>query len=393
MDAEVFLSGVPAGESFWGKDSSESSYFGTFYQSSVSENLRFLIQRRNKGVKTYYYYNYLRYNNIVANDGRGGSYFGLTLRLDIYCKDFMAIYRDLDRIFHLYILGDILEDHQSNYQYSIATFSGINVNEKMDKIRHNVLASFKEFVSVQHSAEVFSNLSESNFVSSDGLRQINIYEATQDVVEAQIVQNGKVALSPLYPMGKTAREMNDLNKQLDEKGQQLNKASHDNRTLRSNYDKLSADYDKLSAENKDLKKILNSQKANGDKMASTLGLNGDENSHDSRKFTMGGQYRKKKIPFSFLTFLVSFLSLLFIFSLVWKENRIEEKIQGLEQTEQSQELNIEEKSFSDDPTDDSQMSSDQTMTKESQNGEKLQEGDKLKMHEQGKRHTIEYPAR
>lgn len=268
----------------------------------------------------------------------------------------------------------------------------------MDKIRHHVLASFQEFVSVQHSAEVFSKLSESNFVSSDGLRQINIYEATQDDVEKQIIHSGKVALSPYYAMEKTAREMNDLNKQLNEKGQQLNKASQDNRNLRSkndelnaNYDKLSADYDKLSAENKDLKKILNSQKASGDKMASTLGLNGDENSHDSRKFTMGGQCRKN--PFSFLTFLVSFLSLLFIFSLVWKENRIEEKIQGLEQTEQSQEPDIEEKSFSDDPTDDSQMSSDQPMTKESQNGEKVQEGDTLKMHEQGKRHTIEYPAK
>ena len=42
--------------------------------------------------QAYAYYSYLRYKNMIGAGGRPGSYFGLTLRLDMYYQDVMLIY-------------------------------------------------------------------------------------------------------------------------------------------------------------------------------------------------------------------------------------------------------------------------------------------------------------
>ena len=114
MEVELFVHGVPSGEGFWGKEE-DRNYFGTFYDHS-SDEVKFLIQTRALKGKPYCYYNYLVYKtvgsqapNIVANDGRDGSYFGITLRLDAYCKDIVNMYRILDTVFNVYVMGNLLK--------------------------------------------------------------------------------------------------------------------------------------------------------------------------------------------------------------------------------------------------------------------------------------------
>ena len=46
MNVEIFVHGVPYGESFWGKDNDDRDYFGVFYDQSCSDRVKFFIQTR-----------------------------------------------------------------------------------------------------------------------------------------------------------------------------------------------------------------------------------------------------------------------------------------------------------------------------------------------------------
>ena len=85
------ISGVPKGESIWAPDE-EKAFLGTLYSKSTVK-FRFDVRLRNNGKENYAYYQYLVYNVISDVDGRPGSYFGLTLRLDKYCSDYYLLYR------------------------------------------------------------------------------------------------------------------------------------------------------------------------------------------------------------------------------------------------------------------------------------------------------------
>lgn len=132
MDIEIFVHGVPNGQSFWGKEE-DRNYFGNFYGQSCSDVVKYLIQTRSSNGKTYCYYNYLIYKNVIGSDGREGSYFGLSIRFDAYCKDFIGIYKILDTVFSAYVLNKILKTQNGNYKYVITDF--VSASEIMSNIK------------------------------------------------------------------------------------------------------------------------------------------------------------------------------------------------------------------------------------------------------------------
>lgn len=50
MDIEIFVHGVPNGQSFWGKEE-DRNYFGNFYGQSNSDAVKYLIQTRSSMVR------------------------------------------------------------------------------------------------------------------------------------------------------------------------------------------------------------------------------------------------------------------------------------------------------------------------------------------------------
>ena len=144
MNIEIFVHGVPYGESFLGKDNDDRNYFGAFYNQSCSDEVKFFIQTRSYKGKIYCYYNYLVYKDVIANDGRSGSYFGLSIRLDAYCKDFMSIYKMLDTVFSAYVLNKILKVNKGKYTYLISNFkSELDI---MESIYDETLRLFKSML-------------------------------------------------------------------------------------------------------------------------------------------------------------------------------------------------------------------------------------------------------
>ena len=218
MDVELFVHGVPSGEGFWGKEE-DRNYFGTFYDHS-SDEVKFLIQTRALKGKPYCYYNYLVYKtagspapNVVANDGRDGSYFGLSLRLDAYCKDFVNMYRILDTVYNVYVIGTLLKMEKTKLKYTTPDFA--SVVDTLKTIENVTL----QLIQKAFSVESFTKL-DGFAVSGNNYSTYNLYDCTMDKVMAVIKQYGKVAISPYYQTNKEATLQQQCNAQIQSIQQQ-----------------------------------------------------------------------------------------------------------------------------------------------------------------------------
>lgn len=214
MDVEIFVHGVPNGESFWGKNE-DRNYFGNFYDQSCSDPVRFLIQTRHSNGKAYCYYNYLVYKNVIGNDGREGSYFGLSIRFDAYCKNYMGIYKVLDTIFTAYVLNKILKNQNGKLKYAIRDFAS---SAEMKNIENATL----QLIQLALTNDSFCSL-KGFVVGGANLPTGNLYEAAPNEIESFISQYGRIALSPYYM---TARE-SAMTKQYDYKLQQMTQQYED----------------------------------------------------------------------------------------------------------------------------------------------------------------------
>lgn len=196
MEVELFVHGVPSGEGFWG-EKEDRNYFGSFYNGST-DAVKFLVQTRKLKDKAYCYYNYLVYRtpdsptpNVAGNDGRDGSYFGLSLRFDAYCKDIQTMYRILDMVFNICVMGTILRMDRKKLKYKIADFSmASTVITNMEKLTFDL-------VKRAFSADCFMPLTDFPLNGTNG-PSINLYDCTADNVTQAMKQYGKVAVSPYF---------------------------------------------------------------------------------------------------------------------------------------------------------------------------------------------------
>ena len=197
MDIEIFVHGVPNGQSFWGKEE-DRNYFGNFYGQNNSDAVKYLIQTRSSNGKTYCYYNYLVYQKVIGSDGREGSYFGLSIRFDAYCKDFIGIYKILDTVFTAHVLNKVLKVQNGSYKYIIADF--VSASEIMDNIKDAIWQLLQSTLTNDSICSLGSFT-----IGGRDLPTGNLYEITANDVEATVKKYGKIALSPYYP---TVREKN-----------------------------------------------------------------------------------------------------------------------------------------------------------------------------------------
>lgn len=256
MDIEIFVHGVPNGQSFWGKEE-DRNYFGNFYGQNSSDAVKYLIQTRSSNGKTYCYYNYLVYQNVIGSDGREGSYFGLTVRFDAYCKDFIGIYKILDSVFTVHVLNKILKVQNGNYKYIIADF--VSASVLMDNINKAIWQLLESTLTNEGVCSLGSFA-----IGGGSLPTSNLYEITANDVEATVKKYGKIALSPYYP---TVREK-DMAQQYDSKLQsvkqqyedrynaEINAKEETNRSLNNSLTSVKKECAKLQKEIADRDKII-----------------------------------------------------------------------------------------------------------------------------------------
>ena len=225
MEVKLMISGVPKGESFLAPDE-ERAFLGTLYSKSKAK-FRFDIRLRNNGKGSYVYYQYLVYNVVNDVDGRPGSYFGLTLRLDKYCSDYRSIYNVLDMIFRKNVVGNLLSESNNCYIYTCYSFE--KSEETVKRLENNILSMLGLILSGKDIAPL-KNVSEAYETYN-----INFGEATDELIRSTLDKNKicslseeyesksvKKAISNAYEEGARSRqkeidELNATNKELQSK--------------------------------------------------------------------------------------------------------------------------------------------------------------------------------
>lgn len=129
LTIHLFVHGVPAGKKQWGKFCKEDQlYLDQFYQGDIQEECM-KVECRNIAGSPSVFYTFIIGKNINACDGRKGSYFALTLKMNSYYRDIQNIYAILKAAYHKYCMGLLLTDCQNFVKFSIPNFQ--NKNEEL----------------------------------------------------------------------------------------------------------------------------------------------------------------------------------------------------------------------------------------------------------------------
>lgn len=187
MTIDIILAGVPKGEDYWGPKE-DRSYYATFYTGAKNEDSRFLVEVRQSGEKTYCYYNYLKYNTIDS-ETRGGGFFCLALRTDMYCKDVVKVYHFLDIIFNRYILNGILQATPQGLRYQITRF---DTKTQDIQVMQKVMI---DFLQMSLTGNDFAAFDSSFSMKKVPGAEVNFSDCTKENLLAAIKKYASISLS------------------------------------------------------------------------------------------------------------------------------------------------------------------------------------------------------
>ncbi len=191
MKLDIYIHGVPNGQRIW-STGGEDQIINQFYGAGGEEQTKFLAEVRKSGGQNYCYYSLLKYKNVSAENGRAGSYFGLTIKMDMVCTKVETIFHILDMIYGSTILNKFLKKEGERLQYVVGDFKDKESQCKtvVDKVM-NVLGQSVD-------GGDFVNIT-SSMLSGKGTPKVNIAEYTSESAFAIINQNGGIAVSSAYP--------------------------------------------------------------------------------------------------------------------------------------------------------------------------------------------------
>lgn len=187
MTIDIILAGVPKGEDYWGPKE-DRSYYATFYTGAKNEDSRFLVEVRQSGEKPYCYYNYLKYNTIDS-ETRGGGFFCLALRTDMYCKDVVKVYHFLDIIFNRYILNGILQATPQGLRYQITRF---DTKTQDIQVMQKVMI---DFLQMSLTGNDFAAFDSSFSMKKVPGAEVNFSDCTKENLLAAIKKYASISLS------------------------------------------------------------------------------------------------------------------------------------------------------------------------------------------------------
>lgn len=210
-DFKLFVHGVPDGQDIWGGSGADSKYLELFYgrRSSVASQLILEVMQLEGKTNAYYTY-YYNNGKVQANNGRSGSYFALTLRINYYYSDIRNIYNLLEAAFNKYIVGSALEwTNGDGIRYKISNFGQIN----------DVLVELEK--EIEHYLLQFS--SNADFVPINGFKSngqnecgtINLLEAMPDVVAKHVKSTGKISVSPYHSSSSEQQIINKMTAEIN----------------------------------------------------------------------------------------------------------------------------------------------------------------------------------
>lgn len=262
MDLELFIHGVPKGQKIWGRAENDLAYIQNFYTQNTDET-KFLVEIRNTKDKVYCYYSYLKYNNVVASDGRAGSYFGMTLRFDVYCADVVTIYNILDVVYKKHIVGYLLSGENSKNKFLLADFP--QDSSELKEVENCIFSLIR--LSIANTD--FISLQKLQATKDGSSLEVNLLDCTKENILSVMRKCSKVAISPYYPTVKDKNTQKNIKEQIatfektkeneiatlkNSLQQQINQSAIEKNALQQKVNELTSEKEKLTASVSSLEK-------------------------------------------------------------------------------------------------------------------------------------------
>lgn len=252
----IILHGVPDGQKVWSSDPlKQKGYIDAFYQPEpgAPETL-FQVEARVEGNERVCYYHYLKYRDIQAKDGRGGSYFGFTLSTDALCADLPLLFHHMDEVFHTAILNTVLAATPNGYKHLVADYA--ERNNELDTL----VEEFSMWLIKARIKELFGPLPQ-----FPGAKQksvvLNLEDFSADQAVSDVLSKGFIlCLSPDTPRLAYLAEKKQLLDLLEQKDaqreallkQEQEKSRQEVTTLRDKNNELSHEVARLRDNEKQL---------------------------------------------------------------------------------------------------------------------------------------------
>ena len=259
----IILHGVPDGQKVWSSDPlKQKGYIDAFYQPEpgAPETL-FQVEVRVEGNTRVCYYHYLKYRDIQAKDGRGGSYFGFTLSTDALCADLPLLFHHMDEVFHTAILNTVLAATQNGYKHLVSDYA-----ERKNEL-DTLVEEFSMWLKKPRIKELFATLPQ-----FPGAKQksvvLNLEDFSADQAVLNVLSKGFIlCLSPDVPRSAYIAEKKQLQDQLEQKDAECDKRIQQEKkdtekkvsTIRGEKDKLLQQIATLEENKKKLSAKLTAQ--------------------------------------------------------------------------------------------------------------------------------------
>lgn len=268
MNYDVFIHGVPKGHDCWGEND-ERDFFKLFYKPQ--KGTQFIIETRKVGNKSYCYYSYLKYDNVSDVDSRSGGYFGITIRFDMYCKDYNDIHTILESAYKNKVLGLLLQDNKNNIKYIVNDF--ISKDKEIKGIENDIgksislLCPQKSFIAIDNSFQL----------QSDKYVPCNPLDCTEEKILSDVKKYSKVVILDTILTNREKITEQKCNKIVSEVDKECNKkieeakqeVSRKIKQTEADYNKLNSD---LKAKNVQIEQLKASNKSATDDLSKIKGI-------------------------------------------------------------------------------------------------------------------------
>lgn len=264
--AEFVFHGVPQGFDVWG--TSGDSYYESFYNildKFKNAQSAFVVEIRKDSTKFCSYYSYIRPQNVIAEGGRSGSYFGMSLKVEgNYCTDVHSLFNLFDTIYTQKISRRLLSNNENSERYLIANFKDAEgVLTEISKLAiSQIVANFEgDFEVIDSTFFTKRNASKSIYYNIDDVNCETFFNATKIY--------GKVYVSPVYAskdaiiasLLSSDKKYQEIKKEYEE---QIDALKKDSKQIPGFKQKLATavnDLTKAKSENQRLSAELNSLKS------------------------------------------------------------------------------------------------------------------------------------
>lgn len=279
LNINLFVHGVPKGQKIWGPRGEDWQYLSSFYGPAWNAPEVMKVDVMTFGGSTYVYYSFVKGVGVCDYEGRSGSFFAITLKMNTYYADVQNLYAILRAAYEKICVGMCVQESANGIRYLVQDFETVDAQlRQMEKL---ILGYIGEF----STSNDLVGLSGFPSNSSAQPQMVNLHECTRQYGLDIIRKSGRLHTSayylPLEPGKKIAQNeaekkaaiqkardlaesermqaMKDVNLVKAEARKQVDEAENEIASLKNEIEELKKEIekleDKIDSKNKEYNKL------------------------------------------------------------------------------------------------------------------------------------------